>query len=116
MKAVRKALNLSQREFGERLGVSRDVISNIEYGRVQPKELFLQHICQLYKVNRDWLDTGEGYMFDESSEQDKFTEALAIFKSLRPEFQDYALEQIRQLAKLQEKIYDQERSGPLSVR
>lgn len=103
IKAIRKALNLSQREFGERLGVSRDVISNIEYGRVQPKELFLKHICQLYNINRKWLETGEGEMFDDTPPNDKLQEALAIFKLLRPEFQDYALEQIRKLEELQEK-------------
>ena len=54
IKAIRIALKLSQREFGERLGVSRDVISNLEYGRVQPKELLLRHICELYSVNEEW--------------------------------------------------------------
>ena len=104
IKIVRETLKLSQREFGEKLGVSRDVISNIEYGRVQPKELLLRHICQLYKVNEHWLKTGEGEMFevnlDESTKLDK---ALNIFQSLRPEFQDYALDQIKKLAELQEK-------------
>ena len=57
IKAVREAFKLSQREFGERLGVSRDVISNLEYDRVQPKELLLRHICQLYGVNEHWLQT-----------------------------------------------------------
>lgn len=103
IKAVREALNLSQREFGEKLGVSRDVISNIEYGRVQPKKLLLQHMCQQYKVNERWLETGEGEMFfDDFELEDKFREALAIFKSLRPEFQDYVLEQIKKLAELQD--------------
>jgi len=104
VKAVREALKLSQREFGEKLGVSRDVISNIEYGRVQPKELLLRHICQLYGVNEHWLETGEGKMFKENPEEtSKLDEALKIFKSLRPEFQDYALEQIKNLAELQQK-------------
>ena len=39
IKAVREAYRLTQREFGERLGVSRDVISNLEYERVQPKDV-----------------------------------------------------------------------------
>ncbi len=104
IKAVRETLDLSQREFGEKLGVSRDVISNIEYGRVQPKKLLLQHMCQQYKVNARWLETGEGEMFAEDFEsEDKLNEALSIFKSLRPEFQDYALEQIKKLAELQDK-------------
>lgn len=33
-------------------------------------------------------------------------EALKIFQSLRPEFQDYALEQIKNLVALQEKIQE----------
>lgn len=104
IKTVREALKLSQREFGERLGVSRDVISNIEYNRVQPKELLIRHMCELYNINKLWLETGEGEMFnDNSSETDKLDEALKIFKSLRPDFQDYALEQIRKLAELQDK-------------
>lgn len=102
IKAVREALELSQREFGEKLGVSRDVISNLEYGRVQPRELLLQHICQLYSVNRQWLETGQGAMFEGDPEEAKrLDEALAIFKALLPEFQEYALEQIRGLEKLQ---------------
>lgn len=104
IRLVRESLHLSQREFGEKLGVSRDVISNIEYGRVPPKKLLLQHMCQQYKVNERWLETGEGGMFDENSEaEDKFCEALSVFRTLRPEFQDYALEQIKKLAELQDK-------------
>lgn len=104
IKIVRESLKLSQREFGEKLGVSRDVISNIEYGRVQPKELFIRHLCQQYKVNEHWLRTGEGQMFNVNPRETcKSDEAINIFKSLRPEFQDYALEQIKKLAELQDK-------------
>lgn len=103
IKMVREALGLSQREFGEKIGVSRDVISNIEYGRVQTKELLLKHICELYEVNEQWMRTGQGEMFLVKPKNKKADEALAIFQSLRPEFQDYALEQIRQLARLQDK-------------
>ncbi len=42
-------------------------------------------------------------MFNETPEDTKFNTALELFKSLRPEFQDYALEQIKSLAKLQNK-------------
>lgn len=104
IKMVRETLKLSQREFGEKLGVSRDVISNIEYNRVQPKKLFLRHICQLYNINEHWLDTGEGNMFNENpNETDKLEEALKVFKSLYPDFQDYALNQLKNLAELQNK-------------
>lgn len=104
IKAIREALKLSQREFGEKLGVSRDVISNIEYNRVPPKELLLRHICELYNVNQRWLETGEGEMFNEvSHEISNCDRAFEIFKSLRPDFQDYALDQIKKLSELQDK-------------
>jgi len=40
---------------------------------------------------------------DNPEEITKIEKALDIFKSLRPEFQDYALEQIKKLAELQNK-------------
>lgn len=104
IKAIREALKLSQREFGKKLGVSRDVISNIENNRVAPKELLLRHICELYNVNEYWLYTGNGEMFnDNPDENSKFDEAFKIFKSLCPDFQDYALDQLKKLAELQNK-------------
>lgn len=104
IKTLRKTLKLTQREFGEKLGVSRDVISNIEYNRVPPKKLLLHHMCELYNVNYHWLETGEGEMFkDTTNEISKFDEAFQIFKSLRPDFQDYALDQIKKLVELQDK-------------
>ncbi len=104
LKEARKTLHLSQREFGERLGVSRDVISNIEYGRVPPRDLLLKHICEVYNIREEWLRTGEGPMFDNSPRaSQKLDEAISIFQSLRPEFQEYALTQIRHLAELQDK-------------
>lgn len=104
IKAIREALKLSQREFGKKLGVSRDVISNIEYNRVAPKELLLRHICELYNVNEHWLHTGNGEMFNDNPDEiNKFEEAFKIFKSLRPDFQDYALDQLKKLAELQNK-------------
>ena len=81
VKAIRESLKLSQREFVEKLGVSRDVISNIEYNRVPPKELLLRHICELYNVNQHWLETGEGEMFNgDLNEVSKYDEAFQIFK------------------------------------
>ncbi|MDA3730394.1 helix-turn-helix transcriptional regulator [Niameybacter massiliensis] len=63
IKQLRKELNLSQKAFGERVGVSRDVIKNIELQLVDAKEHFIKLICLEFGVNEDWLRTGEGEMF-----------------------------------------------------
>lgn len=54
---------LSQRAFGEKLGVSIDVIANLEYNRVEPSESMLILISKTYGVRYEWLKTGEEPMY-----------------------------------------------------
>lgn len=68
VRELRKTLKLSQTKFGEKLGVSKDVIVNIELERVELKELMLNLICKTYNVNPLWLAEGKGDMFFEVSE------------------------------------------------
>lgn len=68
---LRKELNLSQTDFGKELGVSRDVIKNIEYMKTEPKPLLIQQICKTYNVNPEWLETGEGDMFAPMTEDEE---------------------------------------------
>ena len=63
IRTLRKHLGLSQAEFGKQIGVSRDVISNIEYGRVTVSNLIINMICAKFSVDEQWLRTGEGEMF-----------------------------------------------------
>lgn len=60
---VRKHLKMTQASFGKSLGVSRDVIANLESGRVAPNDTFIQLLCSKYSVNENWLRTGDGEMF-----------------------------------------------------
>ncbi len=64
---LRKVLSLSQEEFGKELGLSRSVIKNIEYHITAPKPAFLDLVIKTYNVNRVWLETGEGEMFETMS-------------------------------------------------
>lgn len=66
IKILRKNLGLSQPKFGEKMGVSRDVISNIELGRVEPKEMIINLICKTFNVNPLWLSEGQGKIFIDS--------------------------------------------------
>lgn len=105
IKAIREHLGLSQREFGVNLGVSRDVISNIEYNRVQPKELLYKLICEKYSVNEKWLLSGEGEMIVKEPPSNKLIEEIIIiFNQLQPDFQNYIFEQIKKLSELQIKV------------
>ena len=63
IRTLRNKLGLSQTEFGAKLGVSRDVINNIENDRVPLKPALLKLICSVYHVDSEWFETGEGDPF-----------------------------------------------------
>lgn len=63
VKELRTALGLSGAKFGERLGVQRNTISQIETGKNGLTEQMLLSICREYNVNEDWLRYGTGDMF-----------------------------------------------------
>lgn len=75
-KQLRNELGKSQTEFGAGIGVSRSVINNIERGVTEPSDVFLNHLCDVYNVNREWLETGEGELFDKSKQLDETTKLI----------------------------------------
>lgn len=76
--AIRKHFNLTQTEFGERLGVSRSVIANIEYDKVAPTTSMCKLVCREFNVNPYWLETGNGDMFNEV---DDVSKAVSFYMS-----------------------------------
>lgn len=63
IRLVREAEGLSRAAFGQRLGLSGDVINNLERGRVDIKDHIVKLICSEYNVQESWLRTGEGEMY-----------------------------------------------------
>lgn len=63
IKQIRKALNLTQVEFGNRLGVKGNTITNYETGLRTPSNSVILSICKEFNINEEWLRTGEGEMF-----------------------------------------------------
>lgn len=86
IKEVRKALGLSQEEFGKRLGVTRGAVTNIELNKVEPKPLFVSLICREFDVNEDWLKTGEGEMFIQLSRDEYLSGFFGDVLSGEPDF------------------------------
>ena len=66
IKELRKnTLKMSQAAFGERLGVNRDVINNIENNRLSRPEQKLslyKLICSEFNISEEWLLNGTGDM------------------------------------------------------
>lgn len=63
LKAVRRELNISQKDFAARLDVSGSYLSEIESGKTKPGYNFLTSIAKEFRVNPSWLLLEEGEMF-----------------------------------------------------
>ena len=86
IKEARKSLGLTQDKFGERLGVGRSAISNIEAGSRGVTDQLRLSVCREFNVNEDWLRTGEGSMFSELDEYEEITKFLGDILSGQPDF------------------------------
>lgn len=76
---LRKHLDLTLEKFGERLGVTKVAISNIENGNRNVTEQMTKAICREFNVDYIWLTTGEGEMFIDSDDMlyEKFDRIMA---------------------------------------
>ena len=63
VKELRKTLDLTMEKFGNRLGVTKVAISNIENGNRKLTEQMIKSICREFDVDENWLRTGKGKMF-----------------------------------------------------
>ncbi len=63
IKKLRKALDLTQQAFADRLGIRQNTIAKYETNRGNPTTSVISLICREFNVNETWLRTGEGEMF-----------------------------------------------------
>lgn len=82
IKQLRKSMGLTQTDFGEKIGVKGNTITNYETGLRNPTDAVVLSICREFSVNEDWLRTGNGKMFLETKKDDLISKMLGdVIKS-----------------------------------
>lgn len=76
IKELRKALNLTQQEFADKIGMKRNTIASYEINRNGPSNSVISLICKAFNVSEMWLRTGEGEMFVKRTEDDELAAAV----------------------------------------
>lgn len=71
IKEARKAKGLTLKQLGTLLGISESAVSNIERGRNKPSGSTLMLLCDNLGINREWLETGKGDMFQPHPQDDQ---------------------------------------------
>ena len=107
IEALRKALKLSQGEFGERIGLAASGVSGLETGYRAIQERHIKLILSAFPdVNESWLRDGIGDMFKSSSGEaerlvkkysfpDIVGKLLTVYESLNGAQQEAVLEYAR---------------------
>ena len=98
IKELRKALNLSQQEFADKIGIKRGAVANYEIGRNAPIDAVISLICREFNVNEEWLRTGNGEMFRAKTRKEEMTEYVG--KLVGGELDPFQTSLIAALAKL----------------
>ncbi|MBQ1772274.1 MAG: helix-turn-helix transcriptional regulator [Clostridia bacterium] len=82
IKTIRKNANLTQTEFGEKIGATRAMIASYEGGAVVPADTVLKLISKEFGISYAWLKTGEGPMDDPILDDDLSERLAAKYRSL----------------------------------
>lgn len=110
IRKLRKALDLTQQEFANRIGVKRNTVATYEIGRNTPIDAVISNICREFRVNEEWLRTGFGEMFLPPP-RDALDDIIAEYKlprefravvdkylALTPDQQEVVVEYVRSIA------------------
>lgn len=84
LKQARKAIHVTQVEFGETLGITQAAISSVESGKVKLTDRLAQSIQSNYNISAEWLRTGEGEMLVEPSEDEQLAQFVGEVLAGRP--------------------------------
>lgn len=102
IREIRKMLQLSQKEFANKIGLKQTSISTMEKEGSAITEQTIKTICIQFSVNEEWLRSGEGKPFHENKKREK--EFFEVFDKLTPVLQDYLIKTAKDLLEIQSKI------------
>lgn len=71
LRKLRRALDLTQQGFGDKIGMKQNTIATYEMGRATPSDPAIRSICREFNVNEDWLRYGTGDMFVKKSRDEE---------------------------------------------
>lgn len=97
LRKLRKALDLTQQEFADRIGSKRNTIATYEMGRTEPSAAVISLICKTFNVNEAWLRTGEGEMFIQLTRDEELTKFFGDVSFGGPSFKKRFLSALSRL-------------------
>lgn len=98
IKALRKELGLTQEQFAQRVGLTKNYISLVENGSRSLAPRTVSDICREFNVNEAWLRDGIGEPHTEQSWEEEV--AQFVFSTFQSEEESFQKDLLRVLARL----------------
>lgn len=99
IKQIRNSKKLTQDEFADILGLTKNFISLIETGNRTPSDRTISDICREFNISEVWLRTGEGEMLTPISRDAEI--AAFLGDVMRGEKEDFRRRLVSVLARLE---------------
>lgn len=107
IKILRKEIGLTLEKFGQRIGVTRAAISNIETGNRKVTDQMLKSVCREFDVREEWLRYGTGEMFEDLSREERVASILGnVFTDKESKIYDFRLSVFEKLGELDIKDWE----------
>ena len=100
LKQIRKHFKLSIREFSKEIYFSHSVYGQTEFGTKKPNDRIIQLISSRFNVNKEWILTGKGDMFDSPPPDIRLEKILEIYNMIDDTLKECLLEQSKILLKI----------------
>jgi transcriptional regulator with XRE-family HTH domain len=101
IKKIRIMLGLAQNEFAKQIFISKSYYGDIELGNQAANDRIIHLVSVQFNINKEWLKTGEGEIFNGAPPDLKLGRLIEIYNSLDEQLQEYLLQQSDLLLKIQ---------------
>lgn len=101
---ILKKRGISKTEFAKELNITQAYVSKIINKGAMPSNRLIEDICEKFSVNEEWLRTGEGEMYRQSSDEIAYyVEELLDYNGHGNPFYDMIIEMMKTYHSLDDK-------------
>lgn len=76
IKQIRQEEGLTQSQFAEKIGLSRNYVAMVEIGQREPSDRTISDICRIFDIQEDWLRHGLEPMRAAKSREEEIAELV----------------------------------------
>ena len=94
IKMIRQSENLTQSQFADKIGLSRNYVAMIEIGQRDPSDRTISDICRIFGIQEEWLRHGLEPMRAAKSREEEIAELVGSALSGTSEFKKAVIRMI----------------------